>query len=311
MRSWSESKPSSCNAYPNSSIPIFRLRLLKTTPLTTPAPTPWLASPPFCAATAFPSSPLRESLLITTIGLSKPVATPSPPPQSTIYAKASFSLIRKPPLTSSIAPTAIIPSITSLSFRFALSSSRYLLHLTLSLLAYSFVSQYTARFNAEAVKNFLYSLNNGSIAKKKFNSKKFPSDWLFFNYYSVEWIPVEHFDIENYICLWTNGCELRLNWMYWKHQCGDSRVFHMKHYTIGWCIWEIDNFLDILAVAVDNLMKEFSGRVDFRRFPAKYKYDSLKPWRRNVELVGIGMASTCLQQFLVYIFPLIKSLFAV
>lgn len=29
--------------------------------------------------------------------------------------------------------------------------------------------QYTARFNAEAVKNFLYSLNEGKIAKKKFN----------------------------------------------------------------------------------------------------------------------------------------------
>jgi len=174
LRSWSESKLSSCNAYPNSSIPIFRRRLLKTTPLTTPAPTPYLASPPFCTPTAFPNSPLRESLLITTIGLSKPVATPSPPPQSTISAKVSFSLIHKPPLTSSIAPTAIIPSITSLSFRFALSSSRYLLYLILSLLAYSFVSQYTARFNADAVKNFLYSLNNGSIAKKKFNSKKFP-----------------------------------------------------------------------------------------------------------------------------------------
>jgi hypothetical protein len=31
--------------------------------------------------------------------------------------------------------------------------------------------QYTARFNADAVKNFLYSLNNGTIAKKKFNCK--------------------------------------------------------------------------------------------------------------------------------------------
>ncbi|KHN09807.1 hypothetical protein glysoja_017108, partial [Glycine soja] len=36
---------------------------------------------------------------------------------------------------------------------------------------YVVVVQYTARFNAEAVKNFIYSLNNGSIAKKKFNSK--------------------------------------------------------------------------------------------------------------------------------------------
>lgn len=31
--------------------------------------------------------------------------------------------------------------------------------------------QYTARFNAEAVKNFLYTLNDGKISKKKFNSK--------------------------------------------------------------------------------------------------------------------------------------------
>ncbi|GAU49347.1 hypothetical protein TSUD_184300 [Trifolium subterraneum] len=36
---------------------------------------------------------------------------------------------------------------------------------------YVVVVQYTARFNAEAVKNFLYSLNNGTIAKKKFNCK--------------------------------------------------------------------------------------------------------------------------------------------
>jgi len=34
-----------------------------------------------------------------------------------------------------------------------------------------FCLQYTARFNAEAVRNFLYSLNNGAIAKKKFNCK--------------------------------------------------------------------------------------------------------------------------------------------
>ncbi|KAM1037524.1 hypothetical protein ACFX15_031728 [Malus domestica] len=34
---------------------------------------------------------------------------------------------------------------------------------------YVVVFQYTARFNAEAVKNFLYSLNEGKIAKKKFN----------------------------------------------------------------------------------------------------------------------------------------------
>ena len=35
--------------------------------------------------------------------------------------------------------------------------------------AICFYLQYSARFNAEAVRNFLYSLNNGTIAKKKFN----------------------------------------------------------------------------------------------------------------------------------------------
>ncbi|KAK4338273.1 hypothetical protein RND71_042760 [Anisodus tanguticus] len=34
---------------------------------------------------------------------------------------------------------------------------------------YVVVVQYAARFNAEAVKNFLYTLNDGKIAKKKFN----------------------------------------------------------------------------------------------------------------------------------------------
>ncbi|KAL3647288.1 hypothetical protein CASFOL_008256 [Castilleja foliolosa] len=34
---------------------------------------------------------------------------------------------------------------------------------------YLVVVQYTARFNAETVKNFLYTLNNGKISKKKYN----------------------------------------------------------------------------------------------------------------------------------------------
>ncbi|XP_043716072.1 uncharacterized protein LOC122664358 [Telopea speciosissima] len=41
---------------------------------------------------------------------------------------------------------------------------------------YLVVVQYTARFNAEAVKNFLYSLNNGKIPKKKFNMRLAPED---------------------------------------------------------------------------------------------------------------------------------------
>ncbi|KAK7251147.1 hypothetical protein RIF29_34090 [Crotalaria pallida] len=41
---------------------------------------------------------------------------------------------------------------------------------------YVVVVQYTARFNAEAVRNFLYSLNNGSIAKKKFNLRLAPEE---------------------------------------------------------------------------------------------------------------------------------------
>lgn len=36
---------------------------------------------------------------------------------------------------------------------------------------YVVVVQYTARFNAETVKAFLYALNNGKIPKKKFNCK--------------------------------------------------------------------------------------------------------------------------------------------
>ncbi|XP_052481745.1 uncharacterized protein LOC105765137 isoform X2 [Gossypium raimondii] len=35
---------------------------------------------------------------------------------------------------------------------------------------------YTARFNAETVKNFLYTLNNGKISKKKFNLRLAPEE---------------------------------------------------------------------------------------------------------------------------------------
>ncbi|XP_057977783.1 uncharacterized protein LOC131164534 [Malania oleifera] len=41
---------------------------------------------------------------------------------------------------------------------------------------YVVVVQYTARFNAEMVKSFLYSLNNGKIAKKKFNLRLAPEE---------------------------------------------------------------------------------------------------------------------------------------
>ncbi|KAI4315273.1 hypothetical protein L6164_028102 [Bauhinia variegata] len=41
---------------------------------------------------------------------------------------------------------------------------------------YVVVVQYTARFNAEAVKNFLYKLNNGNVAKKKFNLRLAPEE---------------------------------------------------------------------------------------------------------------------------------------
>ncbi|GAV91808.1 LOW QUALITY PROTEIN: YbaK domain-containing protein, partial [Cephalotus follicularis] len=41
---------------------------------------------------------------------------------------------------------------------------------------YVVVVQYTARFNAETVKNFLYSLNNGKIPKKKFNLRLAPEE---------------------------------------------------------------------------------------------------------------------------------------
>ncbi|KAL7160348.1 hypothetical protein ABFS83_01G088800 [Erythranthe nasuta] len=41
---------------------------------------------------------------------------------------------------------------------------------------YVVVVQYTARFNAEIVKNFLYTLNDGKIAKKKFNMRLAPEE---------------------------------------------------------------------------------------------------------------------------------------
>ncbi|KVH91947.1 uncharacterized protein LOC112529580 [Cynara cardunculus var. scolymus] len=41
---------------------------------------------------------------------------------------------------------------------------------------YVVVVQYTARFSAEAVKNFLYSLNNGKIPKKRFNLRLAPEE---------------------------------------------------------------------------------------------------------------------------------------
>ncbi|KAK4557885.1 hypothetical protein RGQ29_007583 [Quercus rubra] len=41
---------------------------------------------------------------------------------------------------------------------------------------YVVVIQYTARFNAETVKNFLYLLNNSQIAKKKFNLRLAPEE---------------------------------------------------------------------------------------------------------------------------------------
>lgn len=41
---------------------------------------------------------------------------------------------------------------------------------------YLVVVQYTARFNADAVKNFLYGLNGGKIPKKKFNMRLAPEE---------------------------------------------------------------------------------------------------------------------------------------
>lgn len=41
---------------------------------------------------------------------------------------------------------------------------------------YVVVVQYTARFSAENLKNFLYSLNNGKIPKKRFNLRLAPED---------------------------------------------------------------------------------------------------------------------------------------
>ncbi|KNA22436.1 hypothetical protein SOVF_034050 [Spinacia oleracea] len=41
---------------------------------------------------------------------------------------------------------------------------------------YVVVVQYTARFNAETVKNYLYSLNEGKVPKKKFNLRLAPEE---------------------------------------------------------------------------------------------------------------------------------------
>ncbi|KAL8153785.1 hypothetical protein V2J09_011545 [Rumex salicifolius] len=41
---------------------------------------------------------------------------------------------------------------------------------------YIVVVQYTARFNAEMVKNFLYSINNGKVPKKKINLRLAPEE---------------------------------------------------------------------------------------------------------------------------------------
>ncbi|KAK9059200.1 hypothetical protein SSX86_021819 [Deinandra increscens subsp. villosa] len=41
---------------------------------------------------------------------------------------------------------------------------------------YVVVVQYTARFSAEAVKNFLYTINNGKIPKKRFNLRLAPEE---------------------------------------------------------------------------------------------------------------------------------------
>ncbi|KAM7273195.1 hypothetical protein ACFE04_027859 [Oxalis oulophora] len=41
---------------------------------------------------------------------------------------------------------------------------------------YVVIVQYTARFNADSVKNFLYTLNNGTIPKKKFNLRLAPEE---------------------------------------------------------------------------------------------------------------------------------------
>ncbi|CAL1375807.1 unnamed protein product [Linum trigynum] len=44
---------------------------------------------------------------------------------------------------------------------------------------YVVVVQYTAKFNAESVKNYLYALNEGKVAKKKFNMRLAPEETSF------------------------------------------------------------------------------------------------------------------------------------
>ncbi|KAL5055877.1 hypothetical protein RYX36_036559, partial [Vicia faba] len=62
--------------------------------------------------------------------------------------------------------------------------------------------KYSARFNAEAVRNFLYSLNNGTIAKKKFNCM-----YAILFYSQRKYIIAIHVFVSN--CLAFNQCVVK------------------------------------------------------------------------------------------------------
>ncbi|XP_040963336.1 uncharacterized protein [Gossypium hirsutum] len=113
---------------------------------------------PMASTTSFSS----ESPPITTTGLSSPAATFSAPPLFIIFAKASFWLHTKAALLAQV-NTQALSNVIDCSDR---NNSKY----------YVVVVQYTARFNAETVKNFLYTLNNGKISKKKFNLRLAPEE---------------------------------------------------------------------------------------------------------------------------------------
>ncbi|XP_011081233.1 uncharacterized protein LOC105164309 isoform X2 [Sesamum indicum] len=113
-----------------------------------PQPQLKVAFPPSSSPTPFETFHSSVYPPITTNGPSKPGAT---------------SLVPHPFIISARVNTQAPPDVTDCSDR---NYSKY----------YVVVVQYTARFNAETVKNFLYALNNGKISKKKFNMRLAPEE---------------------------------------------------------------------------------------------------------------------------------------
>ncbi|KAL6550158.1 hypothetical protein OROMI_020646 [Orobanche minor] len=158
-----KSKPKSSAAYRTlkfllqhspSATPTLSFRPLSPPPppMSMAQPPPRTASPPSYASTQFETSHLSAYLLITTTGLSKHGGISWVPHPFVISAKALFWVNTQAPA-----------DVSDCSNR---NYSKY----------YVVVVQYTARFNAETVKNFLYTLNDGKISKKRFNMRLAPEE---------------------------------------------------------------------------------------------------------------------------------------